>query len=88
MEVVNVSKNKNNDTIIIPVSNNNSSNDLFISNDEEKKNDGYDKFCHDLKKIKKEIKLINISCGHNGLLNNDEYEQYLDYLIESNFIET
>ena len=88
LEVVNVSKNKNNDTIIIPVSNNNSSNDLFISNDEEKKNDGYDKFCHDLKNIKKEIKLIKISCGHNGLMNNDEYEQYLDYLIESNFIET
>ena len=88
MEVINVTINKSKDTIIIPVSSeNNSSNDSFISNDEEKKNDGYEKFCQDLKTIKKELKSIKISCGHNGLMNDDEYEQYLNILIESNFIE-
>ena len=88
LEVINVTINKSKDTIIIPVSSeNNSSNDSFISNDEEKKNDGYEKFCQDLKTIKKELKSIKISCGHNGLMNDDEYEQYLNILIESNFIE-
>ena len=37
--------------------------------------------------MKKKMKLIKISCGHNGLMDDDEYEQYLDYLIESKFIE-
>ena len=88
LEVINVTINKSKDTLIIPVSSeNNSSNDSFISNDEEKKNDGYEKFCQDLKTIKKELKSIKISCGHNGLMNDDEYEQYLNILIESNFIE-
>ena len=88
LEVINVTINKSKDTIIIPVSSeNNSSNDSFISNDQEKKNDGYEKFCQDLKTIKKELKSIKISCGHNGLMNDDEYEQYLNILIESNFIE-
>ena len=88
MEVINVSLNKSKDKIIIPISsNNNSSNDSLIGDDEEKNNDGYEKFCQDLNIIKKQLKFIKISCGHNGLMNEDEYEQYLNFLIESKFIE-
>ena len=88
LEVINVSLNKSKDKIIIPISsNNNSSNDSLIGDDEEKNNDGYEKFCQDLNIIKKQLKFIKISCGHNGLMNEDEYEQYLNILIESKFIE-
>ena len=45
------------------------------------------KFCKDFNEKKKKLKLIRVSCGHNGLMNVDEYEQYLLYLIESKFID-
>ena len=85
LEVINSNINKNNQEI-------NKGSDFeintsFLSYKYENINDNYSKFCKDFNEKKKKLKLIRVSCGHNGLMNDDEYEQYLLYLIESKFID-
>ena len=85
LEVINSNINKNNQEI-------NKGSDFeintsFLSYKYENINDNYSKFCKDFNEKKKKLKLIRVSCGHNGLMNVDEYEQYLLYLIESKFID-
>ena len=85
LEVINSNINKNNQEI-------NKASDFeintsFLSYKYENINDNYSKFCKDFNEKKKKLKLIRVSCGHNGLMNDDEYEQYLLYLIESKFID-
>ena len=55
--------------------------------DNEISEDGYIKFCRDFNSIKNNLKLIKISCGHNGLMTDEEYQQYLHYLIDAHFIQ-
>ena len=55
--------------------------------DNEINEDGYIKFCRDFNSIKNNLKLIKISCGHNGLMTDEEYQQYLHYLIDAHFIQ-
>ena len=87
LEVVKINRNnKIKKTLITSDSHENLNDNSFLS-EEEDKIEGYDKFCQDFNFMKKKMKLIKISCGHNGLMDDDEYEQYLDYLIESKFIE-
>ncbi len=86
LEVINSNTNKKNDI------NNISDFEIdepssYLSHEFENINDNYSKFCKDFNKKKKKLKLIRVSCGHNGLMNDDEYEQYLIYLIESKFID-
>ena len=59
---------------------NNNKNDLNFK-------DEFEIFCNDFEYlIKNNIKLIKISCGHNGIMTEDEIELYEEFLREFNFI--
>ena len=87
LEVINSNKIENNKEINHFVENQLSHSSSYLSNEFEDVHDNYSQFCKDFNEKKKKLKLIKISCGHNGLMNDDEYNQYEIYLTESKFID-
>ena len=73
---------------------NNSQNESLLDKLIDEKNDNnlnnkdkFQIFCNDFEYlIKNNIKLIKISCGHNGMMNEDELNLYEEFLKEFNFI--
>ena len=74
------------------ISNNSPNESLLVKLIDENNNklnnkDNFEIFCNDFEYlIKNNIKLIKISCGHNGIMKEDELNLYEEFLKEFNFI--